>query len=300
MKRVPPQMRSLMSEKNISVIGCGDMGAALARALSAAGHHVHVFDLDDSRVAAVATGGIYAADSTKDAFEQSELIVLSVPTYDNVGKVLESVDSLETWRSKTIVNLVTGTPQEASSCADVVHGNGAAYLDGIILAFPGIIGTEEAMVLFSGSNETWRPWSETLMALGGSSRHVSEEIGGANVLDAMTGVFLTVSLTALIEAMGYLRAQGMDVHGAKDAAKRIVDELETEVNQLSIEAVTAGKHKTDEATIDVWLDAAEGWYRTIESVGQRGSLLATTVDTLKRASDAGLGDKSIYASIDVL
>jgi len=284
----------------VSLIGCGHMGSALARAVKRSGHDVRGFDADRGRLEALAAEGIGSATSLTDAFVGAELVILSVPTYDIATDVLRSVDDPDAWNATTVVNLVTGTPQEARACADLVLDRGADYLDGAILNYPGEVGTPEAMTVFAGAQAVWIRHRGTLMALGGESEHVAEDVGAANVLEvAAAGAFYTVALGGLAEAASYVRAEGLDPRVALGAARREAAQLLADVD-AALEDVATGEHGTDQATLDVFLEAAEVWHGGMVRAGQRAELMATSVSMLKRAHDAGLGQLGFFAQVQTL
>jgi hypothetical protein len=77
----------------VAIIGSGNVGKALASAATRAGHHVTIAsrDPEKARQAAQATGA-HAANSTKEAAKDAELVVLAVPA-DKVDDVLFSLSN---------------------------------------------------------------------------------------------------------------------------------------------------------------------------------------------------------------
>lgn len=283
----------------VSVFGCGLMGSSLARALHAAGSEVGGFDPDASRLAALEAEGIGARSSVAEGFAEADLVVISVPTYAHVRGILSEMESEENW-SPTVVNLVTGTPSEARTTAATVLAHGASYLDGAIFNYPSEVGTEEAVVVFAGAEEAWTANRELLMSLGGGSVYVGGDVGAANVIDvSMAGAFYTAALGALAEAAAYVRSEGVDLRLALPAARREAEQLVADVGE-ALEAVASGDYSTDQASIDLFLEAAEAWTDAMTESKQRGALMAATTANLRRAHDAGHGKLGFFAQVEAI
>jgi 3-hydroxyisobutyrate dehydrogenase-like beta-hydroxyacid dehydrogenase len=60
---------------------------------------------------------------------------------------------------------------------------GAAYVDGAVLAYPGAVGTDELLILYSGDPEAFEATRPLLEQLGGTAMHVGEDPGAASVLE---------------------------------------------------------------------------------------------------------------------
>lgn len=284
----------------VSVIGCGLMGSALARALNVSGHTVTACDLDTERLDMLAADGIETVNSAEQAFARSELIIINVPDHKAVDAVFDDVSPLKCWEGKTLVDLVSATPKGARAVGATVASKGAAYLDGAILAYPGNIGSKDAMILFSGRTETWNRFEKTLLSLGGASYHVSDEIGSASVLNvAMAGAFFIGSLAAFAEAAAYIRSQGLDLWAALAPAKSEALLVAAGIEE-AIESIVTGNHETNQSTIDAFLGAAENWHDAMTESGQPATLMGAATATLRRAHDAGYGGLGFFAQVDTL
>ena len=64
----------------VSVVGNGIMGTAIATRLMDAGHPVHVFDLDPSKMQALVEKGATAVSSAQEAADVSEFVITSLNT----------------------------------------------------------------------------------------------------------------------------------------------------------------------------------------------------------------------------
>ncbi|MGH3698698.1 MAG: FAD-dependent oxidoreductase [Pseudonocardiaceae bacterium] len=181
-----------------AVIGCGVMGAALARALAASGCSVAVWNRTPGRAEALASNNISPVRSVGDAVRSSGLVVACMSTYEVTRAVLDPVAG---WRGTVLVNLANGGPDEAKELERWAVQRHAEYLDGAILCFPRDIGSTEATIVFSGSLAAWSRHERTLLRLAGASRYISDQVAAASVLDVgMVGGFFTAALSAYVEA----------------------------------------------------------------------------------------------------
>lgn len=165
---------------DISVIGLGAMGSALARAFMDHGQQTTVWNRSAARADdLVATGAIRAATAA-DAVAASPLVVVCVLDYGIVRQILDPLgDSLA---GRVIVNLTNGTPQQARQMARWAAGRGAEYLDGGIMAIPPMIGQDDALLLYSGSQAAFQAHEQQLNLLG-RSRYLGTDPGLAPLHD---------------------------------------------------------------------------------------------------------------------
>ena len=197
---------------DISVIGLGLMGAALARNLKRAGHNLIVWNRSASRLKPFRDEGIPCAQDLRSAVLASEIILVCIDNYASTRAMLDTPEISPLLRGKTIVQLSSGTPKEASEASDWVHGHGAAYLDGAILAGPSSIGTDRAKILLSGDEDACARSIRMLECLGQQTvRFLGSTVGAASALDlawlmASYGNFITA-----IHAANLCKSEGVEV-----------------------------------------------------------------------------------------
>ncbi|RFU40563.1 NAD(P)-dependent oxidoreductase [Actinomadura logoneensis] len=182
--------------KKITMLGLGAMGAAVARSWLSAGYELTVWNRTASRAEPLAAEGAKAAASAAEAVAASPLVVVCLLDDASVEEALADADLT----GKDLVNLTTGTPEQARARAAWAAGRGAArYLDGGIMAVPPMIGVPESggYVFYSGSGELFEEAQKALSVPAGA-RYVGEDPGSAALhdvalLSAMTGMFAGVS-----------------------------------------------------------------------------------------------------------
>jgi 3-hydroxyisobutyrate dehydrogenase-like beta-hydroxyacid dehydrogenase len=167
----------------VSVIGLGRMGAALARAFLKNGISTHVWNRSPDKAAAFACLGANIAPSVADAASAADIVVICVSTYADSDRLLRSSEAVAALRGKLIVQLSSGSPSQAREQAQWAADNGAAYLDGAIMATPNFIGEPGGTILYAGRQALFEANLTVLLALGGNPQFVGEDVGHASALD---------------------------------------------------------------------------------------------------------------------
>ncbi|MDW6058385.1 NAD(P)-binding domain-containing protein [Streptomyces sp. FXJ1.4098] len=169
-----------MSDTPVTVLGLGDMGTALARALLKAGFRTTVWNRTAAKAEALVPEGALRAATVAEAVEASPLVVVCLLDHDSVRGTLDPVARALT--GKAVANLTSGTPRQAREMAAWAADQGADYLDGGIMAVPPMIATPAAFVLYSGSREVFGNHRAALDALA-RSEYLGEDAALASLYD---------------------------------------------------------------------------------------------------------------------
>jgi 3-hydroxyisobutyrate dehydrogenase-like beta-hydroxyacid dehydrogenase len=191
----------------VSVIGLGLMGAALARALVDAGHQTTVWNRSSAKADALVAAGATRAKTVADAVSASPLVIACVLDDVALRGVLDPVAGELSGRA--LINLTSGTPEQARALAAWADQHGIDHLDGKILAFPSTIGGPDAFLLYSGAQDVYTVHEPTLAALG-SATYLGADPGLASLYDlGIVGLMYGV-ITGFVHALALLRADGID------------------------------------------------------------------------------------------
>ena len=126
-----------MTPTDVSLIGLGPMGSALARALQR-GHTLTLWNRTPSRAEALLGQGTVLAADARAAVAASPIVLVCVADYAAWRAILAQPGVADALRGKLLVQLSTGTPQDARD--DWARLDGVGYLDGALLATPSQIG----------------------------------------------------------------------------------------------------------------------------------------------------------------
>src|SRR5258705_4697816 len=179
----PGQRDARRPRSRATVIGTGTMGAALARALVAAGPRVRAWHGTPGRAAPLASAGASGAADPAVAVQASDLVLMCVSDQAAADELLSSGSLADLLRDRTLVQLTTGTAADGRRNAAWASSRGIGYVDAAILAYPREIGTDGAEIFYCGPGATAARLEPVLAALG-RAHNLGEDAGRAAVADA--------------------------------------------------------------------------------------------------------------------
>lgn len=195
----------------VSVIGLGRMGSALAQAFLKAGIPTHVWNRSPDKAAALAGQGAQIAPSITAAAAAADIVVICVSTYADSDRLLRAPEVAAALRGKLIVQLSSGSPNQAREQAKWAADSGAAYLDGAIMATPNFIGEPGGTILYSGPQALFEANRPVLLALGGNPQYVGEDVGHASALDLSLLGQMWGALFGQIQAAAICQVEGISL-----------------------------------------------------------------------------------------
>ncbi|WP_346010717.1 NAD(P)-binding domain-containing protein [Streptomyces sp. SID5910] len=177
---MPETTRNPLPPTDVSLLGLGAMGSALAATLLASGRSVTVWNRTAGRAEGLAAQGARTAGSVPEAVAASPVVVACLLDLPSVQETLApAADEL---RGRTLVNLTTTTPDEARTLASWAAGHGIVHLDGAVMAVPAMIASREGRILYSGSRDAYDALLPTLDVWSTSEYH-GEDAGRASLVD---------------------------------------------------------------------------------------------------------------------
>jgi 3-hydroxyisobutyrate dehydrogenase-like beta-hydroxyacid dehydrogenase len=168
-----------MPETDLTMLGLGAMGSALAATALASGRSLTLWNRTPGRVSPALAGADEAA-SVFAAVTASPLVVACLLDHASVHETLDPVAG--DLRGRALVNLTTTTPNQAREVAAWATEHGIAYLDGAIMAVPSMIGSREAAILYSGPRAVFDRHRD-LLDLWATSTYDGEDAGMASLFD---------------------------------------------------------------------------------------------------------------------
>ncbi|CAD5277582.1 conserved hypothetical protein [Bosea sp. 62] len=193
----------------VSVIGLGRMGAALAQAFLKAGIPTHVWNRSPGKASALADQGASVAPSVAAAAAAVDIIVVCVSTYADSDRLFRVPETAAALRGKLIIQVSSGSPNQAREQAQWAAGNGTCYLDGAIMATPNFIGEPGGTILYSGPRALFDTNQAVLLALGGNPQFVGEDVGHASALDLSLLGQMWGALFGQFQAAAICQAEGI-------------------------------------------------------------------------------------------
>lgn len=226
---------------NVTVIGLGEMGSALAGAFLAGGHRTTVWNRTPEKVDPVVAAGAVRTGTVRDAVAASPLVVVSVQGNAAAREVLEAAGDVLAGRA--VVNLTDGTSDEVRAVAEWVEGQGTRYLHGQIMTIAPGIGGADTVIFYGGAGAVFDRWRPALGLLGGRSTLVSADAGVPTLYGMAVHGTMWGTLNGFLHAAALLTSEGIEVKRFLDDAGPSVAALLTSFPVLADE-VDRGTYAT--------------------------------------------------------
>ncbi|MFE6849860.1 NAD(P)-dependent oxidoreductase [Streptomyces sp. NPDC057674] len=276
----------------ITVIGLGQMGSALADAFLTAGHRTTVWNRTPGKADSLVARGAVRAASVAEAVEASGLVVVCVLDYPAVRGLLAPVAG--SLRGRVLVNLTSGSPEQARAEAEWAAEHGVGYLDGAVMTTPPGVGDSANMFLWSGSPELLAAHRATLAVLG-DPVDLGPDAGLASLYDAgLLGLMWSV-FGGWLHATALAGADGVPARDFTAVATRWLKTVSWFMTTYA-EQIDEGKYPGDDATIDVQVATIGHLLHAAEARGVDNRLPELHLELMRAAVEAGHGGDS-YARI---
>ncbi|MFC8275035.1 NAD(P)-dependent oxidoreductase [Streptomyces sp. NPDC057271] len=281
-----------MNAQNVTVIGLGQMGSALADAFLAAGHPTTVWNRTPAKADALVARGAVRAATVAEAVAASDLVVVCVLDHTAVRELLAPVaDSL---RGKALVDLTTGSPEQARDEARWAVEHGIGHLVGAVMTTPPGVGDSSNMILYAGAPELFAAHRATLAVLG-DPVDLGPDAGLASLYDAgLLGLMWSV-FGGWLHATALAGADGVPARDFTAVATRWLSTVSWFMTGYA-EQIDAGEYPGADATIDVQVAAIGHLLHAGEARGIDDRLPRLHLELMRAAVEAGHGGDS-YARI---
>ncbi|MEV0375528.1 NAD(P)-binding domain-containing protein [Streptomyces sp. NPDC050636] len=276
----------------VTVIGLGSMGSALATVLLERGHPTTVWNRSAHKAQPLADRGAQLAATPEEAIAASPLIITCVLDYEALHAALDpAAGSLA---GKALVNLTSGSPEQAHEAAAWARSHAADYLDGAIMTTPPGVGSPEMMFLYSGSHTVFEAHRPTLASLG-DPLHLGTDPGLASLYDAALLGLMWSTMTGWLHGTALVGAEKTEATAFTPLAIRWLSAVAGFLTTYAPQ-VDAGHYPGDDATVDVQIAAIDHLLHAAAARGIDNALPELLKATMERARAAGHGSDS-YASV---
>lgn len=282
---------------DVSVIGLGAMGMALARVLMENGCRITVWNRTPAKARPLVEAGATLAAMPADAVGASPTTIVCVHTHADTRAILQTAPAA--LAGKTVIELSTGGAREAEALARWVEAQGAECLIGMIATFPTEIGKPDTAIVTAGSQAAWTAHADMLRSLAGKSSYIGADVGALAALFA--GLFLP--------RQGFMF--GM-IYGALICEKAGVP-MQTYVEQLPLtlklvhayhdvfaSSVPSGNFSNPPVTMETLLACFDDVLETFAHSGVPNELPELLRRLMKRGVDAGHAHEQVTALTKVL
>jgi 3-hydroxyisobutyrate dehydrogenase-like beta-hydroxyacid dehydrogenase len=289
-------MKSVQNE--VSVIGLGTMGAALARLLLRQGYRVTVWNRTSAKAEPLVRDGAVLAPSPAAAVAASHIVVVCVYDYKASNRILDTKEIASSLAGRVLVQLTTGSPQEARESEAWARQRGAAYLDGAIQAAPSQMARPDTIILVSGAESTFRLSEPVLKVFGGNVKYLGEEVGAASALDMATLSYVYGAGLGFFHGARVAESEGFRV----DHYGSIVAEISptfAEFFKHEGAVIQSGNFEVSESPLKISVEATERLAQSAREAGINSEFPAFVSGFFKKAAAAGYENEEVAALIKV-
>jgi len=283
----------------VSVIGLGMMGTTLARLLLQAGYRVTVWNRNAEKAAQLVKEGAVLAQGAAAAINASAITVICVHDYKATGQILDTTEVKAALHGKILVQLTSGSPQEALDSETWAQQQGAAYLDGAIQAAPSQMGRPDTPIFVSGTANAFKQTEAILHIFGGRVTYFGEQAGAASAIDLATLSAIYGTMMGFLHGARIVEAAGfrVDTYGSLVAGiiATFGDFLQHEAN-----VIHSGNFNISESPLKISVDAVERILQQAKDAGIHSGFPAYAAGLFRQAADAGLENEELAALIKVL
>lgn len=189
----------------VAVLGLGRMGAALAQAFLAAGHPTTVWNRSPEKAAPLEAQGASIRAGVREAVESAPVVCICLTDYAAVAAALAGAE--DAFAGRALVNLTSGTPEQARAMAAWAAEHGIDYLDGAMVAPVTLVGQPFAVSLYSGSRSAFEAAEGALRALGDVS-YLGDDAGLGMLFDLGLLGIMWATMTSYLHALALARGAG--------------------------------------------------------------------------------------------
>jgi 3-hydroxyisobutyrate dehydrogenase-like beta-hydroxyacid dehydrogenase len=274
--------------EKIAVIGTGRMGSALARALFNKGFSTTVWNRTPSKTEPLARLGIRVAPSPQAAAKGSAVVLVNVSDYNTTLQLLQAPDVASELSGKILVQLSSGTPQEARRMESWAKQRKITYLDGAIMSYPSGIGTPECTIFYSGAEESFARVKPLLLALGGNPMFVGTAIGHASALDLAGLTFVLGAMFGFVQGSVVADGEGLPAGAYAQSIQALMPAVGGILEAMAAR-IPKKNYSGDEATLEAWSIGPKELIEWAKEFRMDASLANAQMGVFEKALQAGHG-----------
>lgn len=197
---------------NVAVIGAGIMGSAIATRLIECGHAVYVFDLDQSKIEALASKGAAACPSIFAATQSSDFVILSLNHADIVRSAVfgENGVAKAGTPEKLLIDMSSIDPAATADMArQLENSTGMAWVDCPLSGgVPGALSGK--LTVMAGGTEHHFERARAVMKDLCANYTLMGPSGAGQTTKLVNQLFCAIAFQAVAEAVKLAEAGGVD------------------------------------------------------------------------------------------
>jgi len=282
-----------------TIIGAGRMGSALAAALHNRGFDTTVWNRTSSKTEALSRLGLRVAPSLLEAVGNAEIVIVNVNNYESANQLVRQPAIESALRGKVLVQLTSGTPDEARDMESWARTPGIEYLDGAIMNYPADIGKPHGTVLYSGPDELFHRVKPVLLAFGDNALFVGKEIGQASATDIAGLSFAMGAMLGFLHGYIVYEVENLPVDGYLQIIKKFMPAIEAGLADLC-NKIQSKDYGNTQAALETWAVAPRELIGWCEKHRVDHTCADPQLRLIERAAKAGKGQLDFAYLYEVL
>jgi 3-hydroxyisobutyrate dehydrogenase-like beta-hydroxyacid dehydrogenase len=284
---------------NVTVIGAGRMGSALAKALYHKGFATTVWNRTGAKTLDLSRLGLRVAHSVEDSVREADIVVVSVSDYTSTRHLLQQAEIEDALRGKLVVQLSSGTPKEAREMDFWARQCGISYLDGAILGSPEWIGTPACTIFYSGPAELFNRAKRVLMVFGDKTLFVGNEIGHASAFDVAILTFGVSAMWGFLQGQVVWESENLPAGGFLETIKGMMPTMESVFSDMS-RRVSSKDYRGDQASLEAYSVVTKQLVSWCQDRGSDHTIPDAYVNLMDRAIQAGKSQADFACLFEIL
>jgi 3-hydroxyisobutyrate dehydrogenase-like beta-hydroxyacid dehydrogenase len=284
---------------NVSVIGLGAMGFTIAQLLVKSGRQVTLWNRSPAKAEQLVKDGAVLAETIEAAIRASQVVVMCVYDYKAADAIFEATGVAQAIDGRIVVQLTTGSPEDARKSLTWAAQHDASYLDGAIQAAPSQMGQPDTPLLLSGNQDAYRRVEPLLKTLAGNVVYLGEKIEAAATMDLATLSYVYGAFVGFLHGARIAESEGLDV----SQYGKIVNAISPSFGaffQHEGTVIQSGDFTITESPLRISVEAARRILQYSQGARLNTEVPELVASLLDRADAAGLSNEELASMIKVL
>ncbi|MHC4374798.1 MAG: NAD(P)-dependent oxidoreductase [Planctomycetota bacterium] len=284
---------------DISFLGLGGMGFALANTITKAGYDTVVWNRTEARATPLLENGAKLATSPAEAIIESPITIVCVSNYEAAETFLRTPESLAALKGRVLIQLSTGAPNLARATDEWIKQAGASYLDGEIVAWVEQIGGPESQILIAGDENAYLQAETLLKILAPLTKYLGDNPARSSAINLgilSGGLGL---ITGILNGAAICESEGVSIAEFGDIFPLLMRYDAEELGER-VKKIEAGGLEESDAPIEMWAATIDPMIECANETGYNPNIPMFIKDFFDRAIKQGLGGHDVGALIHVL
>ena len=285
---------------DVTVVGLGAMGSALARALVRDGHDVTVWNRTKSKAEPLVERGATLAPDLASAVAASPVVLVCLRDHEVARQLLLAAGVRPHLPGRVVLQLGGGTPQQAREGEEWARENGAEYLEGEIMVGPAAIGSADATILMGSPEATLRRCELLLRSLAGNTTYLGNQVGAPDAYGLAMGAVIYGAILGAVHGAQICEVEGLPI--SLFATRLREADMATVAGGVDdlLERIETERYGEPQRPLQTAADGAEQQLQHARDTGLDLSFSACFAEAFRRGMGAGLGHEDAAALVKVL